>query len=114
MRDRARFPVEARTCCRCEKHYDSESVGSLAGIGWTPLISGWSCPARSRARAQRVDEMARALVANHPARLWLGTNEHTRYDDCVICEVIARATDLVLSAPNPAPGPSKRTEVPGA
>jgi hypothetical protein len=63
-----------------------------------PVRSGWRCPTCSRAHLCRVDDLARTLVANHHRHGWLGTAEHTSYDECVFCEALSAATELLLRA----------------
>lgn len=90
---------QPRICCRCEQEFTAEQVHGIEGIGWTPLRGGWRCPTCSRTHQQRVDTMAQALVANHERHLWLRSEEHTAYEGCLWCEVIERASTLMLQRP---------------
>lgn len=85
-----------RVCVSCSDTFAGEQLQGPTAIGWTPLRRGWRCPHCSRAHLARVDELARSLVAGHQRHLWVGTQEHAEWDECVWCDVLRRATELAL------------------
>jgi hypothetical protein len=86
--------IPTRHCFRCGQSFSGDDV--KREVGWTPTRSGWRCAACSRAHLHRVDALARTLVENHRRHGWAGTAEHTPYDECVFCEALAAATELLL------------------
>jgi hypothetical protein len=87
-----------RTCVRCATEYSAEEVS--ASHGWTPLRSGWRCPECSRTYQARIAKLAQALVRDHARYDWLGTAEHSTWDECVFCDTLTAATALLLEAPS--------------
>jgi hypothetical protein len=88
----------ARACCRCQRTFVPEELRA-AGPGWTPLREGWRCPNCTRAYEARIERLARKLIADHAQRRWIGACEHPMSFECVFCDVIRRATALLLDAP---------------
>jgi hypothetical protein len=62
------------------------------GLGWSSLRDGWRCPSCTRAYEARIDRLARRLIAEHEQRRWM----HAPSTECVFCDVIRRATTLLL------------------
>jgi hypothetical protein len=60
---------------------------------------GWRCPEWSRAHEARIDRLARRLIAEHKQRRWIRAHEHIASEECVFCDVVRRATELLLEAP---------------
>lgn len=63
--------------------------------------AGRLCAAAGAARSAhlaRVEELARSLVAGHRRHLWVGSQEHAEWDECVWCDVLRRASELALGA----------------
>jgi hypothetical protein len=85
----------ARSCCRCGRAFSPEQVRG-DGPGWSPLRDGWRCPSCTRAYQARIDRLARRLIAEHHQRRWMNAHEHVAYTECVFCDVIRRATALLL------------------
>jgi hypothetical protein len=56
---------------------------------------GWRCPDCSRAYEARIDRLARRLIAEHEQRRWMRAHEHIASEECVFCDVIRRATELL-------------------
>jgi hypothetical protein len=44
----------------------------------------------------RIDRLARRLIADHDQRRWMHAHEHDPSTECVFCDVIRRATALLL------------------
>lgn len=87
--------VPARSCCSCRRTWADPKA---AGIGWTPTAIGWTCPACSRRRDAYVERCARWLLAR-PDRSWLGTVPTPPRQRCRWSEVVYRATQIELGAP---------------
>jgi hypothetical protein len=85
----------ARSCCRCGQTFSPEELRAL-GPGWSPLRDGWRCPSCTRAYEARIERLARRLIAEHGERRWLHVAEHAASTECVFCDVIRRATALLL------------------
>ena len=86
-----------RTCARCGVEFSADEV--TASIGWTPVRSGWRCPDCSRAYAARVAALAERLLRDHQRCDWLGTAEHSAWDECLFCDTLTAAAARVLNAP---------------
>jgi hypothetical protein len=93
------IPPEAREperrCCRCSRTFSPAKV-RVPGALWTPLRDGWRCPDCTRAYEARIDRLARRLIADHEQHRWLRAEEHPLAAECVFCDVIRRATALLL------------------
>jgi hypothetical protein len=90
----------ARACRRCGRTFSPDELAAI-GPGWTPLHEGWRCPSCTRAHEASIERLARRLIAEHAQRRWLHTHEHPTSSECVFCDVIRRATALLLDAPRP-------------
>jgi hypothetical protein len=91
-----------RRCCRCATTFSPEQLRA-SGPGWVPVRDGWRCPTCTRAYEARIDRLARRLIAEHEQRRWLRAHDHIASEECVFCDVIRRATELLLEA-LPRPG----------
>jgi hypothetical protein len=89
----ARHP--ARTCCRCGRTFSYEEVRT-PGAPWMPLRDGWRCPDCTRAYEARIERLARRLIAEHQQHRWLRADEHPVGAECVFCDVVRRATAMLL------------------
>jgi hypothetical protein len=87
----------SRTCTTCSSEFSAEQVADARAVGWTPLRRGWRCPTCTRAYESRVDRLARKLIADYEWHRWLRADEHQPFDACVFCDVIRRATELLLT-----------------
>jgi hypothetical protein len=85
----------ARTCCRCGNTFSPEEL-LASGPGWAPLRDGWRCPNCTRAYDARIERLARRLIAGHDQHRWMHADEHPASTECVFCDVIRRATALLL------------------
>lgn len=65
----------------------------------TPLRTGWRCGACTRAREPKVRARARELIVESEPRweLALRTARHSAFDDCLECEAILAARELLLA-----------------
>jgi hypothetical protein len=46
----------------------------------------------------RIERLARRLIAEHEQRRWIHAAEHAPSAECVFCDVIRRATALLLDS----------------
>jgi hypothetical protein len=90
----------ARTCCRCGQTFSPEELRA-SGPGWSPLRDGWRCPNCTRAHEARIERLARRLIAEHEQDRWMHAGEHAASIECVFCDVIRRATALLLDGTLP-------------
>jgi hypothetical protein len=90
----------ARTCCRCGQTFAAEELRA-SGPGWCPLHDGWRCPTCTRAYQSRIERLARRLIAEHEQQRWVHADEHTALTECVFCDVIRRASAMLLDATRP-------------
>jgi hypothetical protein len=86
-----------RSCYACGRVYTAETV--QRDPGWEPTQSGWRCGACGRARAREVCARARELIAQADPRweLALRTPQHGPFDECLECEALLAARELLLA-----------------
>jgi hypothetical protein len=86
-----------RSCCVCGRTCTAESVQS--DPGWEPIKSGWRCGDCSRSRAREVRAGAHELIAQAEPRweLALRTPEHRPFDECLECEAVLAAREMLLA-----------------
>jgi hypothetical protein len=84
----------------CRRPSAVDGVGcarSQAGRSrWCPLHDGWRCPNCTRAYQARIERLARRLIAEHEQQRWVHAEEHTAWTECVCCDVIRRASAMLL------------------
>jgi hypothetical protein len=111
--DRPRGPgdvanVDAMAHAGTEWRYPALPHRVLGGGGVGVLrpdaaAAGWRCAECSRAYQARIARLAAALVRDHARYDWLGTAEHSAWDECVFCDTLTLATALLLDAPTSRP-----------
>jgi hypothetical protein len=62
-----------------------------------PLRAGWRCTQCTHRYHALIHRLATTLLEHHQQRNWLVLAEHTAWDQCIFCEVLTPATEIVLA-----------------